>query len=236
MSHPVIILVRPQMGENIGAAARVMANFGLSELRLVAPRDGWPNPKAEALAGHATATIAQAALYDTASDAVADRHFTLAASARDRAMQKPVVTPEEAAPLLKRAIERGQKVAILFGPERTGLENEELVSADAILTIPTSQEYPSLNLSHAVGLMAYEWSKASARAREDKNDHAPASKEQLEGMFAQLEEALKRREYFKAEGKKPYLWRNIRTTLTRAAMSAQEVQTWRGIIRALAGE
>jgi tRNA/rRNA methyltransferase len=238
MTHPVIILVRPQMGENIGAAARVMANFGLNELRLVAPRDGWPNAKAEALAGHATATIAQAALYATVADAVSDMHFTLATSARDRAMHKPVVTPEEATPLLQRALSDGQRVAILFGPERTGLENEELISADAILTIPTSPEYPSLNLSHAVGIMAYEWDKARDRvcASESESVHLPASKEQLEGMFSQLEQVLDQRDYFKASGKKPYMWRNIRTTLTRAAMSAQEVQTWRGIIRALAGE
>ncbi len=229
---PVIILVRPQLGENIGSAARVMANFGLNELRLVAPRDGWPNAKAEALAGHAKDMLAAAALYDTVNDAVADLQFTFATSSRDRAMSKPVMEPDAAAAQLRQAAANGARAGILFGAERTGLENEELLSADAVLTIPTIGQYASLNLSHAVGVMAYEWSKTQA-ALPETAPHLPASKAELEGLFGHLEQALDAADYFKEPTKKPFMWRNIRATIARAHMNAQEVQTWRGIIRAL---
>ncbi len=231
--QPVVILVRPQLGENIGAATRVMANFGFTELRLVAPRDGWPNPRAEALAGHAKDVLAAARVYDTTADAVADLQLTFATSSRDRAMSKPVAEPEEAVQQMRSAIAREVKTGILFGAERTGLENEELMSADAVLTIPTVGQYASLNLSHAVGIMAYEWSRKHARLPEIA-EHIPASKEALEGLFGHLEQELTEADYFKEPTKKPFMWRNIRATLARAQMNVQEVQTWRGIIRALA--
>lgn len=230
--QPVIILVRPQLGENIGAAARVMANFGLSELRLVAPRDGWPNARADALAGHAKELLEAAQLFDTAADAVADLQLTFATSARDRAMHKPVAEPEAAVQQLRQACTQQQRCGILFGAERTGLENEELMSADAVLTIPTIGKYASLNLSHAVGVMAYEWSRGHGTLPEAEH-HEPAPKAALEGLFGHLEQALDAADYFKEPTKKPFMWRNIRATIARANMTMQEVQTWRGIIRAL---
>jgi tRNA/rRNA methyltransferase len=255
---PTIILIRPQMGENIGAAARAMANFGLHDLRLVAPRDGWPNVKANNTSGHAEFVIEQAKLFATTAEAVADLQFTLATTARDRTMAKPSYGPEEAIAALRDHTAKHSRTGILFGPERTGLETEDLISADAILTFPTDPRCASLNLSHAVGLVAYEWSRLSSRSRSAPGsaqaspctdpgvatqtgmtlitDHIPATKAELEGFFTHLESALDARDYWKSADKKPYMWRNIRTTLTRAGMSAQETQTWRGIIRALMGE
>lgn len=233
--QPVIILVRPQLGENIGSAARVMANFGLSEMRLVTPRDGWPNAKADALAGHAKDILEAAQLFDTVQDAVADLQLTFATSARDRAMSKPVSEPEEAVQKIRSAVAVNIRSGVLFGAERTGLENEELMSADAVLTIPTTGKYASLNLSHAVGILAYEWSKAAA-VLAPAEAHIPATKAELEGLFSHLEEALEGADYFKEPTKKPFMWRNIRATLARAQMNTQEVQTWRGIIRALRGQ
>lgn len=241
MNAPVIILVRPQLGENIGGTARVMANFGLRELRLVAPRDGWPNAKAHAMAGHATAIIEQVKLFDTTQEAVTDLQFTLATTARERTMHKPAIEPEAAVQTLMQQVQANIRSGILFGPERTGLENEDVVAADAVLTIPSHAGYPSLNLSHAVGVMAYEFRKEVLRveSRESSKkdvEHIPASKEHIEGLFAHLEQALDTHDYFKAPDKKPFMWRNIRTTLMRAQLSEQEVQTWRGIIRALSGK
>lgn len=241
MNAPVIILVRPQLGENIGGTARVMANFGLSELRLVAPRDGWPNAKALAMAGHAISVIEQVKLFDTTQEAVADLQFSLATTARDRAMNKPVIEPEAAAQTLMEQAQANIRCGILFGPERTGLENEDVVAADAVLSVATHADYPSLNLSHAVSVMAYEFSKEVIRVHRAESskkevEHIPATKEHVEGLFAHLEQALDAHDYFKAADKKPFMWRNIRTTLARAQLSEQEVKTWRGIIRALSGE
>lgn len=237
---PVIILVRPQMGENIGAAARVMANFGLRELRIVNPRDGWPNPRADALAGHALEVVQQATLYATTQEAVADLQVTFATSARDRDMRKPVMEPHEAMEHVTADRARGVRTGIIFGPERTGLENDDMASADAILTMPTDAACPSINLSHAVGIVAYAWSRTGGRpvpqpVAEKEGAELPASKADIEGMFAHLEGALDAMGYWKEPTKKPYMWKNIRATLMRAQMTAGEVQTWRGIIRALAG-
>lgn len=154
---PLIILVRPQMGENIGAAARAMANFGLREMRLVAPRDGWPNPKASDTAGKAIDIIDDAALFETPAEAVADCQFVLATTSRARAVNMPVMEARAAMLELRERIARGEKCAVLFGAERTGLENEEVAMADAVVTIPVAGEYPSLNLGQAVVVLAYEW-------------------------------------------------------------------------------
>lgn len=240
MNVPVIILVRPQLGENIGGAARVMANFGLTDLRLVAPRDGWPNAKAQAMAGHAQSVMDGVTLYNTTQEAVDDLQFTLATTARERSMHKPVIEPQEAAQKLIQLSHGGIRTGIVFGPERTGLENEDVVAADAVLTVATHADYPSLNLSHAVGIMAYEFRKEVLKIEKAESckkavEHIPASKAHLEGLFSHLEQALAAKEYFKAPDKKPFMWRNIRTTLTRAQLTEQEVQTWRGIIRALSG-
>jgi tRNA/rRNA methyltransferase len=157
---PAIILIRPQMGENIGAAARVMANFGLSDLRLVAPRDGWPNAKAADMAAKALPIIDDAKIFDTAREAVHDMQFVLATSARGRAMNTPSMNAREAMQEIANRAGRGEKCAILFGPERTGLENEDIAVADALISIPVSPDYASLNLAQAVAVLAYEWQMA----------------------------------------------------------------------------
>lgn len=227
------------MGENIGAAARVMANFGLRELRIVNPRDGWPNARADALAGHALEVVQRTRVFATTQEAVADLQVTFATSARDRDMRKPVMEPHEAVAQLHADAAKGLRTGILFGPERTGLENDDLASADAILTMPTDAACPSINLSHAVGIVAYAWSRVDGRALpaegEKEGAELPASKADIEGMFGHLEGALDAAGYWKEPAKKPYMWKNIRATLMRAQMTVGEVQTWRGIIRALAG-
>src|SRR6266851_3543049 len=158
---PIIILVEPQLGENIGAAARAMANFGLSRLRLVRPRDGWPSVQAKRSASGADRVLDEARLFDTLEEAIADCNFLFAATARQHDQAKPVVGADEAARLAAARAAGGEKVAFMFGRERNGLENGEVGLADAILTLPVNPAFASLNLSHAVAVVAYEWLKAS---------------------------------------------------------------------------
>lgn len=231
---PTITLIRPQMGENIGSAARNMANFGLRDMRIVAPRDGWPNPRAADTAGKALDIVDDAKLFDTAAEAVADAQFILATTSRDRVARTKVTTPREIMPEIRAKIAAGQKVHILFGPERTGLENEEVALADAVLSIPVSEAYPSINLSQAVGVVAYEWwitEAAKAAAIEET-----ATREELLGMFNQLEAELDEVNFWRVPEKKELMWRNIRAGLMRAGLSTPEVATWRGIIRGLRGK
>lgn len=235
-SIPAIILVRPQMGENIGAAARAMANFGLSELRLVAPRDGWPNPKASDTAGKAINLIDDATVHTDVPAAVADCQFVLATTARDRVMNLPVLEVREAMQQLRARIARGEKCAVLFGPERTGLENEDISNANAIVTIPVAPEYASLNVGQAVVVCAYEWFMAAADEIAPTENHIAAPREQLLGLFSQLETALDAVNFWRVPEKKEIMWRNIRAALTRADMTEQEIATWRGVVKALKGE
>ncbi len=244
MSPPCIILLRPQMGENIGAVARAMANFGLGELRLVAPRDGWPNPKAADTAGKAIDILDNAQLFDTAAEAVADCQFVLATTARARAVHMPVMEVRGAMQETRQRVMQGQRTAILFGPERTGLENEDVALADAVLTIPVAPEYPSLNLGQAVVVVAHEWfSSAAPEALFSRNPSQapatempePATREALHGLFAQLEAGLDAANFWRVPEKKDGMWRNIRATLMRAGLTTQEVATWRGMLRALIG-
>lgn len=222
------------MGENIGAAARAMANFGLRELRLVAPRDGWPNPKASDTAGRALNVIDDAKTYENVNEAVADCQFVLATTARDRVMNLPVMEVRDAMAELHSRIARGEKCAVMFGPERTGLENEDIALANAIVTIPVAPEYASLNVGQAVVVTAYEWFMASAAGREGRGDSAQAApREQLLGLFTQLETALDDANFWRVPEKKDSMWRNIRAGLTRADLTEQEIATWRGIIKAL---
>ena len=234
-NSPAIVLVRPQMGENIGSAARNMANFGLSDLRLVAPRDGWPNPKAIDTAGRALDVVDDAKLFSSTGEAVAQVQFVLATTARDRTVPKPVTTPREVMPELRKRIAEGQQVAILFGPERTGLENEDVALADAILTIPVSEAYSSLNIAQAVGVVAYEWWVSANDKPFEGSVEEVAPREELEGLFGQLEAALDGTNFWRVPEKKDIMWRNIRAGLMRAGFSSHEVATWRGIIRALRG-
>ncbi len=231
---PVLVLVRPQLGENIGKAARAMLNFGLTEMRLVSPRDGWPNPAAGPAASGADIVLANARVYDTVADAVADCEHVYATTVRKRGVTKPVVTPEVAGT----AIHAGPgRSAILFGPERSGLETDDVAVARTIITVPINPEFGSLNLAQAVILVAYEWSKGVALAQPPEVDMPlPSSQEELDGMIAQLDTMLVGAGYFFPEDRGPALRRTLRTLLTKPAWSGMEIRTLRGVLSALAGK
>lgn len=231
--NPVIVLVRPQLGENIGKAARAMLNFGLTEMRLVSPRDGWPNPNAGPAASGADIVLERARVFDSVADAVADCAHIYATTVRKRGVTKPVVTPEEAAREVHAAPERS---AFLFGPERSGLETEDVALARTILTVPINPEFGSLNLAQAVILVAYEWSKGQALAQPSLTPiDPPAPQEELEGMMAQLDDMLERANFFFPPDRVVTSKRTLRTLLTKPAWSSQEVRTMRGVLSALNG-
>ena len=229
---PVIVLVRPQLGENIGKAARAMLNFGLTEMRLVAPRDGWPNPEAGPAASGADIVIEQAKVFDSVAEAVADCPHVLATTVRKRGITKPVLDPEEAA----RAIHAGPgRTAILFGPERSGLASDDVAIARAILTVPINPEFGSLNLAQAVILVAYEWSKGQALAQPPAVDLGePAPQFELDGMIAQLDAMLDEAGFFFPPDRTPVTRRMLRTLLTKPGWTSQEVRTVRGVLSSLA--
>lgn len=230
---PVIVLVRPQLGENIGKAARAMLNFGLTEMRLVAPRDGWPNPAAGPAASGADVVLANARVFDTVADAVADCPHVYATTVRKRGVTKPVVTPEQAAGQMRSASGRS---AILFGPERSGLETDDVALAREILTVPINPEFGSLNLAQAVILVAYEWSKGEALASPPEVVlDPPAPQEELDGMIGQLDQMLVQANFFFPPDRTPATRRTLRTLLTKPGWSSQEVRTMRGVLSALAG-
>jgi len=234
---PAICLVRPQMGENIGAAARVMLNFGLTSLRLVAPRDRWPNPKAEVVAVGADHVLQRARVDWRLEDALADATLVVAATARPRGMEKPVWGPRVAAAKLRAAIAAGERPVVMFGPEAAGLESDEVAKADAILTLPVNPGFASLNLANAVAVFAYAY--AEARQGADlppwfaDQQSPPAAQEELEALFAHLEEELERGRFFHPPDKAPLMKRNLRAPLLRARLTEQEVRTLRGVIKAL---
>jgi tRNA/rRNA methyltransferase len=229
---PLIILVRPQLGENIGKAARAMLNFGLTEMRLVSPRDGWPNPDAGPAASGADIVLEQAKVFDTVAEAVADCAHVYATTVRKRGVTKPVVDPAEAASAIW--AQEGRS-AILFGPERSGLENEDVALARTILTVPINPEFGSLNLAQAVILVAYEWSKGAALASPPKTDiDPPAPQEELEGMIGQIDAMLEDKGYFYPPERAHVDRWTLRSLLTKPGWSAQEVRTFRGILRSLA--
>ena len=233
---PVIILVRPQLGANIGAAARAMLNFGLTELRLVAPRDGWPNEHANKAASGADTLIDNARLYDTVADAIADLDFVLATTARPRDMVKHVYTPEEGAVRLKAAMASGGTPGVLFGAQRAGLHNDDIALADAVITAPLNPGFSSLNLGQAVLLLSYEWNRQSDRTVADElvmNNTRPASKEELGGFFAHFEAALDETGFLLPKTKRPAMVRNLRNMFQRAELTEQEVRTLRGVVSAL---
>ena len=232
---PVIILVEPQLPQNIGMAARAMANFGLAELRLVSPREGWPNPDARGPAAGADAVIDAARSYATTREAVGDLAFVLATTARPRGQMRRVLGPGEAVAGLRARARRGERVGILFGRERTGLENDEVSLADAVVTFPVAPDFASLNLAQAVLLVAYEWARGADETRtEGAPVSPPAPREALFGLFDHLEEELEAAGHYPPQ-KKPVMTRNMRDMLHRMAMSEQDVRTWRGVVRALAG-
>lgn len=228
---PIIVLVRPQLGQNIGKAARAMLNFGLTELRLVAPRDGWPNPDAGPSASGADIVLEQTRVFSTVADAVADCSRVYASTVRRRDLMLPVYTPEEMADELTTPAGRS---AILFGPERAGLETEEVALAKAIVTVPINPAFASLNLAQAVILLAYEWSKRSVLAQPPARElEAPAPQSDLEGLIDQLNLALDSKGYFHPPARTQATKNTLRTIFTKTGWSSREVKAIRGIIRSL---
>jgi tRNA/rRNA methyltransferase len=247
VAPPAVVLIKPQLGENIGFAARAMANFGLTDLRLVAPRDGWPNAKALAAAAGAAYVVEGAKIYATAEEAIAELHYVLATTARPREMAKPVLSPESAARELR---ERGGRelTGVMFGPERSGLDNDTIALADAILTAPVNPDFASLSLPQAVLLFGYEWLKGESAAlslgRVTEFDgqagegiafhHTrPATREELFALFEHLEAELDRTGFLYPPEKRASMVRNIRNMFHRMGATEQDVRTWRGIVAAL---
>jgi tRNA/rRNA methyltransferase len=237
---PAIVLVEPQLGENIGTAARAMANFGLTDLRLVKPRDGWPNEKARKAASGADFVIDSARVFASLAEAISDLNYVMATTARPRDLAKPVATAEEAARTMVTRIAAGQKVGILFGRERWGLENDEVSLADELMTFPANPDFASFNLAQAVLLVGYEWFKAAGRADVDTEGfirtQEPASRGDLLALFEHLERALDEAGFLHPPEKRPAMVRNLRAMLHRARLSDQEVRSLRGVIKALTGE
>lgn len=234
---PVIILVEPQLGENIGMVARAMANFGLAELRLVSPRDGWPNEKARSAASKADHVIDGVIVYDTLEASIADLNFVYATTARERYGFKPVRSPVTACATLRQKFRTGERTGILFGRERWGLSNEEVALADEIVTFPVNPAFASLNIAQAVLLMSYEWMKSGM---DDLSvtlfqpvEQRPATKEELFGLFDHVEEALEARGYFHPAAKKPKMVDNLRAVLSRRAFTSQEIGVIRGVVSSL---
>ncbi len=229
---PAIVLVRPQLGENIGKAARAMLNFGLTDLRLVSPRDGWPNPAAGPAASGADIVLERARVFDSVADAVADCPFVYATTVRKRGLVVPVVSPEEAA---REVRGNAGASAILFGAERSGLETEEVAVAQKIVTVPINPEFRSLNLAQAVIILAYEWSKHGELAvpTEGEPEEPRATQEQLEGLIGQMDEALDKSGYYFPPDRVPATRKTLRTILTKAGWSNREIQALRGMLRAL---
>jgi tRNA/rRNA methyltransferase len=259
-SGPVIVLVQPQLGQNIGMAARAMANCGLERLRLVRPRDGWPNRAALAAAAGAEWVVEAATLFDTTAAAVADLNRVFASTARPRGMVMPVVTPEAAARVMVEAEALGETSGILFGPEASGLANDDVALADTVLTVPLRARFTSLNLAMAVLLTGYEWQRARfpdgseaqhARTLESAtpapatpapatnvsaaraDDLRPATKAELVGLFEHLEGALDDSGFLRVREKRPTMVRNLRAIFQRAALTTQEARTLRGVISSL---
>ncbi len=235
ISQPIIILAEPQLGENIGAAARAMLNFGLTELRVAAPRDGWPNPAAEPLAAGAFEVGVKVTAFESVEAAVADIGFLAAATARPRGMEKPVTNAAGAVDLLAR---QEVKSGVLFGSEAQGLHNDHVALADVIMTYPVNPAFASLNLSQAVVVLAHAWGERGGQSGrfEGRADGVgdPASRDELIGMFEHFEAELERAGYFYPPDKTPLMTRNLRNAFIRGQWTSQEVRTFRGAVKALA--
>jgi tRNA/rRNA methyltransferase len=246
---PVLILVRPQLADNIGMVARAMANFGLSELRLVAPRDGWPNEKARIAASGANFIVDAAQAHPTLKEGLAGLNWVCATTARQRDLAKPVLTPEQAVAEMQRRLGEGERCGIVFGPERNGLETEEVANADAAVMAPVNPNFASLNLAQAALLMSYEWMKRAGSGTLGRvtayeapvqpglrtRGSPPASRDDLIGLFEHLETELDRSGFFTAPEKRPSLVQNLRSMLVRMGATEQEIRTLRGIVKALVG-
>ena len=250
VSEPVFILIRPQMGENIGAAARAMWNFGLSEMRLVAPRDGWPNPRAEAMASGAGQVLESAGLCETTAEAVADCHLVLATTARARGLTKTVLDPAAAMRLARDRVAAGERVGVLFGPERAGLENADVARATAVISVPVNPEFPSLNLAQCALLVGYEWRRAALELAEERAGGAanaaaatgipadrsasPATCGDVERLADHWEERLAETGFFWPEEKAPHMRLNLRNLWSRMPLTEHDVRILHGALRQLA--
>ena len=227
------------MGENIGASARAMLNFGLCDLRLVSPRDGWPNNRAKTIGSGALEQMPDVQVFDNLSDAIQDLHYVFATTSRRRDMVKPVFHSDSAINETLKRISSGQNIGFVFGAERTGLTNDELTMCQGIINIPTNDDFPSLNLAQCVMLIAYEWGKATSKTNTeshlDMGDSFPAEQGDLNTFIDRLEQDLETRKFFRDKGLKPTMLRNIRNIFTRADISDQELRTLHGILSALRG-
>jgi tRNA/rRNA methyltransferase len=235
---PAIVLVRPQLAENVGATARAMLNFGLAELRLVSPRHPWPDAMAYRAGSGADVVLDGARIYPTTPDAIADLSVVYATTARLRDMVKPLSSPRDAARELREAAAGGVRAGVLFGPERTGLDNDDVVLSSRILHIPSNPDFTSLNLAQAVLLLAWEWWAAGDAAevrphRDARPFERPATYEHIAELMTRLEGELERKGFFEVPEKRPAMERNIRNVFTRAALTMQEVRTLHGIVTAL---
>src|SRR6185503_4283798 len=241
LGGPAIVLVAPQLGENVGAAARAMLNGGLTDLRLVAPRPPWPNPRALAAASGADSVVEAARVFDRLEDAVADLRRLYASTARPRDLRKPVLTPREAVQQIREAAPDGAGCGVLFGPERTGLDSDQVALADAMLTVPLNPAYSSLNLGQAVMLIAYEWYQAGRDETAeppsglDSERHRRPTRAELHGLFRHLESELDAANFLWPPHTRANMVRNLRNFIARASPTEQEVRTLHGVVTALAG-
>ncbi len=234
---PVVVLVEPQLGDNIGAAARVMANFGLPRLRLVKPVQGWPNEKARVMASGANRVLDAASVHDTLAEAIADCSFVLATTARAHDQAKPVLGADAAVAEMAPRVAAGETVALLFGRERTGLENHEVALADRIITLPVNPAFASLNLAQAVAIVGYEWFKCMSGGRlpfSMPEKSPPAPKQQFDAFFADLERELEKVEFYRPEEKRSTMSINLRNIFTRMQPTQQDIRTLHGVIMAIA--
>ncbi len=230
---PVIVLVEPQLGENIGMVARAMANFGLSELRLVNPRDGWPNEKARSAASRADHVIDAVSVHSTLGEAIGDLQFVCATTARSREMIKPVLGPTEAATRLREMHIAKARCGVLFGRERWGLENDEILLCDAIVTFPVNPAFASLNIAQAVLLMSYEWMKTADMPAPFGEAIIPAKRENVAALVEHVIASLDETSYFHPPEKRERMEQTIRSILTRPGFSDPEIRTLRGVVASL---
>ncbi|MDX8348646.1 RNA methyltransferase [Cognatiyoonia sp. IB215446] len=231
--QPAFVLIRPQMGENIGAAARGMWNFGLDRMRIIAPRDGWPNQKAVAMASGAGRLLDEAQIFDDTQAAIADCDYVYATTARPRGLTKPVLTPEVAMAEARAMIAEGRKVAVMFGPERSGMENDDIARANAIISVPVNPDFPSLNLAQCVLLTGYEWRRASVPAQPAHMDAAGDWAEQIEieKLSQHYEETLDQAGFFFPDHKAANMKTNLRNLWSRMPLTRADVQVLHGIMR-----
>mgnify|MGYP001415670483 CR=1 FL=1 len=232
--QPCFVLVRPQMGENIGAAARGMWNFGLDKMRVVAPRDGWPSQNAVAMASGAGRLLDEAVQYSNVASAVSESHFTFATTARARGLSKVIYTPNEAMSLAAQKIQAGERVSVLFGPERAGLENEDVAQANALISVPVNSKFASLNLAQCVLLVAYEWRRASNDMQAQRMEMIKtnwATGQEVEMLAQHYEERLNEAGFFFPEQKAISMKINLRNMWSRLSLTRADVQMFHGMVR-----